>query len=141
MAGHKVILRFMDGNLIRGYIADLSPLDDFVSVEEDGLSESQTIAIDELKAIFFVKTFEGNSSHSEKKSFLTIPAPGKKIFVRFKDGESMTGYLEGDFPWEKGFFLDPKKTNGFFLRPVDAESNNLKVFVVAASVSDVTSVR
>jgi hypothetical protein len=41
-------------------------------------------------------------------------------------------------PWEKGFFLEPAKGKGFFLIPVDDESNNAKVFVIAQSVWEVT---
>ena len=54
----------------------------------------------------------------------------------------MIGYLEGDMPWEKGFFIskpDEKKT-GFFLMPADEGSNNIKVFVIGASVKDITAI-
>ncbi len=64
------------------------------------------------------------------------------MFVRFKDGESMIGYLEGDMPWEKGFFIskpDEKKAV-FFLMPADEGSNNIKVFVIGASVKDITAI-
>ncbi len=140
MNRQKVIVRFIDGRVEKGFVADFSPEDDFVFMEDES-SERRKIRIDELKAIFFVKTFEGNKTHVEKKSF-TSPLPkGKRIFVRFKDGESMMGYREGDLPWEKGFFLEPhKKMKGFFLVPVDRESNNIKVYVVATSVRDVAQI-
>jgi hypothetical protein len=65
------------------------------------------------------------------------------VFVKFRDGESLLGFLEGDFPWEKGFFLSrqDKGLKGFFLLPVDEDANNIKVFVVSSSVVDVTVVR
>ena len=85
-----------------------------------------------------MRSFEGNKGHSEKKTFLWPSTTGKRVFVKFKDGEYMTGYTEGDVPWDKGFFLEPPKGKGFFLIPVDDASNNLKVFVVANSVWDVT---
>ncbi len=137
MNRERVILRFLDGRLLRGYIDDFSATDEFVSFE-NGLSETQRIGVHELKAIFFVRTFEGKRSYSEKKSFREPVSLGKRVFVKFKDSECMTGYLEGGVPWEKGFFLEPKKGPGFFLVPVDNESNNTKVFVVASSVWDVT---
>jgi len=45
-------------------------------------------------------------------------------------------------PWERGFFLSKKDSDlkGFFLLPVDEDTNNIKVFVVASSVDDVTVV-
>lgn len=137
MTRDKVILRCLDGRLVKGYIDDFSVSDEFVALEYES-SEKQKIRVDELKAIFFVRTFEGNKSYSEKKSFRDLVSLGKRVFVKFKDGECMTGYLEGDVPWEKGFFLETSKGPGFFLVPVDSESNNIKVFVVASSVWDVT---
>jgi hypothetical protein len=82
----------------------------------------------DLKAVFFVKDFTGNSSYNEKKSF----APGqiingRKVKVSFKDGEVLVGSTMG---------YDPKR-EGFFLFPPDAQSNNMKVFVVLSSVGKV----
>jgi hypothetical protein len=57
--------------------------------------------------------------------------------VRFKDGERLSGYLEGDVPWQRGFFLESKK-DGFFIIPSDDQTNNIKVFVVSTSVTNVT---
>ncbi len=132
-----MILRCLDGRLIKGFIGDFSVSDEVVTLEDEVL-QSHTFRVDELKAIFFVRTFEGNRNHSERKTFSDPVSLGKRVFVKFKDGESMIGYIEGGVPWEKGFFLEPKKGPGFFLIPVDVESNNSKVFVVASSVWDVT---
>ena len=130
-------MRCLDGRVIRGHIDDFSASDERVAVEDES-SARQEIGVEELKAIFFVRTFEGNRSYAEKKSFLEQVSLGKRVFVKFKDGECMTGYIEGGVPWKRGFFLEPKKGPGFFLLPVDNESNNIKVFVVASSVWDVT---
>ncbi len=137
MKRQRVILRCFDGRLIKGYIGNFSASDETV-VLEDELLQKQKYSVSDLKAIFFVRTFEGNKSHSEAKTFRDPISLGKRVFVKFKDGESMTGYIEGGVPWERGFFLEPKKGPGFFLIPVDSESNNIKVFVVASSVWDVT---
>jgi hypothetical protein len=137
MERQRIILRCLDGRLIRGYIGGFSVTDELVSLEDEFL-QKRKYRVDELKAIFFVRTFEGNRGHSEQKTFRDPVSLGKRVFVKFKDGESMTGYIEGGVPWEKGFFLEPKKGPGFFLVPVDSESNNIKVFVVATSVWDVT---
>ncbi|MCL5422111.1 MAG: hypothetical protein M1461_06530 [Nitrospirae bacterium] len=137
MDRQRVILRCLDGRLIRGYVNDFSTSDEFVALEDES-SQLHQFRVDELKAIFFVRTFEGKPEHSEKKTFRDPVSLGKRVFVKFKDGESMTGYIEGGVPWEKGFFLEPKKGPGFFLIPVDHDSNNIKVFVVASSVWDVT---
>ncbi|GAB4413902.1 MAG: hypothetical protein OHK0032_09980 [Thermodesulfovibrionales bacterium] len=137
MNRQKAILRLLDGRLIKGYMDNFSPSDESVFIE-DALSKVHEVSIEGLKAIFFVRTFEGDKSRSEKKSFAGTVHHGKKVFVRFKDGESMVGYTEGDIPWQRGFFLEARKGKGFFLTPVDSESNNMKIFVVATAVRDVT---
>lgn len=132
----KAILRFLDGRMLKGFIKDFTVVEDYVFIEDES-SEKQKIKLKELKAIFFVKKFEGNKSHREKKSFTGVKPAGKRLFIRFKDGEQMTGFLEGDTPWEKGFFLE-KKERGFFFRPVDEDCNNIRIFVVTSSLQDVT---
>ena len=96
-----------------------------------------------LKAIFFVRTFEGNRQYSEKKSYGIRKPRGRRTFIKFIDGEDMVGFLEGDLPWEKGFFLNRNTINnlrGFFLLPADEGSNNMRVFIFAHAVRDVTVV-
>lgn len=139
MVGHqKAILRFTDGRMLKGLIKDFTLADDYVYIEDES-SETQKIKLNHLKAIFFVKDFQGNSSHREKKSFTHTKPTGKRLFVRFKDGEQMTGFLDGSLPWSTGFHLDLKKTSGFFLVPVDEDSNNIRVFVVTSALADLTA--
>ena len=137
MDRQKIVLRFIDGRLIKGHIDEFSPKADSILIEEES-GAGRRFAMDELKAIFFVRTFTGDRNRSEKKSFEKENPPGKRVFVKFKDGESMVGYVEGEVPWEKGFFLEPVRGKGFFLIPVDDASNNTKVFVIAQSVWEVT---
>ena len=136
MDNQKVILRFLSGRIIKGYISDFSPLNNHISVIDE-TSNKQDIQLNELKAVFYVKSFEGNKLYFEKKSFTKTNQKGKKILVRFKDGERLIGYLEGDVPWQRGFFLESKK-DGFFIIPSDDQTNNIKVFVVSTSVTNVT---
>lgn len=129
-------MRFLDGRIIKGYIGDFSPPCEHISVVDE-TSNEQDIQLNELKAVFYVKSFEGNTGYSETKSFTKTNQKGKKVLVRFEDGERLTGYLEGDVPWQKGFFLEPK-TGGFFLIPSDDKTNNIKVFVISTSVTNIT---
>jgi len=136
---NKVILHFLDGKLLKGYMQDFTIADDVVFIQ-DASDDSQKVRVKDLKAIFFVKKFEGDKAYRERKSFEGSKPAGRRMFLRFKDGESLTGCVDGDIPWEKGFFLEEKKMNGFFLIPSDSDSNNIKVFVVASSVKDVTMI-
>lgn len=137
MDREKVVIRYLDGKIVKGHVLSFSPSNKEIIIE-DLSSEKRSINIDDLKAVFFVRTFEGDRNRVETKSFLGTVPKGKRIFVRFKDGEAMTGYAEGEIPWQKGFFLESSKSAGFFLTPVDSHSNNIKVFIVAKSVRDVT---
>jgi hypothetical protein len=137
---HRVVVRFSNGKILKGYVRNFVANEIFVLVEEVGTQTEESIPINELKAIFFVKTFEGVSGYRDKKAYGIRQGTGRKVYVRFNDGESMIGFLEGEIPWKKGFFLSKpnSKVKGFFLIPVDSGSNNIKVFIVGSSIKDIT---
>jgi hypothetical protein len=95
-----------------------------------------------LKAVFFVKSLEGEKNYRERKSFAPHGKKGDRVFIKFMDGESLVGFLSGDVPWDrkKGYFLAAKQMGqkGFFLIPADEKSNNMKVFVILSFVEDVS---
>jgi hypothetical protein len=68
MNKQQVVLRFLDGRIIKGYMGNFSPANNHISVVDERLNE-QDIKINELKAVFYVKSFEGNKHYFDKKSF------------------------------------------------------------------------
>ena len=125
----KIVLRHLDGRISKGYSMDFSPSKSSLHLRQDPTGASGDKPIDlrigELKAIFFVKTFEGNRDHHERRRFLgEDKLHGRKIEVTFVDGEVMQGSTMG---------YDPKRP-GFFLFPPDPESNNIRIFVVSSAV-------
>jgi small nuclear ribonucleoprotein (snRNP)-like protein len=138
----KVILRLSDGGVLKGYLNGFSPRADEVEFVDAVTSETHRVDVAKMKAIFFVRSFEGDRQYREKKRYGSSKARGNRVYIRFKDGESLVGFLEGDVPWEKGFFLSKSVSDGkgFFLLPVDEDANNRKVFVIASSVADMTVV-
>jgi hypothetical protein len=134
----KVVLHLKNGTIVKGFLVQFSEeADELRILTRKGATER--FYIDDLKAIFFVKTFEGKPKYRETKRYDETDFKGKRIYIKFYDGESILGYLQGDFPWQKGFHLSgqsPKK-KGFFIIPVDKQSNNEKIFVVVSSVEDV----
>jgi len=138
----KAVIRFNNGTMLKGYLRDFSPSLTEVILEEAGSNKIHKVKTYELKAIFFVRTFEGTREYKERKSYGITKPKGQRVFIKFRDNESLIGFLEGGVPWEKGFFLSKldKGIQGFFLLPVDEDSNNIKVFVIASSVDDVTVV-
>jgi hypothetical protein len=135
----KVILRFVDGKMLKGFMKDLKLSEDHLFIEDES-SQQLKVRLKELKAIFFVRRFEGNRTYQEKKSFTGTPPNSKRIFVKFKDGENMMGYMEGEIPWERGFFLESMKEKGFYVIPVDEGSNNIKILVITSAVKDVAMI-
>lgn len=138
----KVVIRFLDGRILKGYLADPSFGAAFLTLQDRETDESRVIELNELKAVYFVRTFEGDPEYKENKAYGIRKPVGKRIFIKFRDGEGMIGFLEGDVPWEKGFFLYKSQgtSPGFLVVPADDGSNNIKTYVITASVDDVTIV-
>jgi len=136
----KTVTRLVNGQTLKGDLLVFSPEGNEVVVKERGTERSHRVDISDVKAVFFVKTFEGDNEYREKKSYGLTKTKGQRIFVKFKDGESLVGFLEGEVPWKKGFFLSKQDggLKGFFLLPVDEDTNNDRVFVVSSSVEDLT---
>jgi hypothetical protein len=125
----RVIMRYADGRLMKGYTNDFfpnKPLCHLLSVESQPTDKGVEVYLKDLKAVFFVKDFTGKQAYKEKKDFAEGQQPsGRKVEVTFKDGEVLVGSTLG---------YDPNRL-GFFVIPVDTQSNNLRVFVVQAAVS------
>jgi uncharacterized protein DUF6982 len=122
----KVVVHFRDGRLLKGYTSDLTvnqPTFRLTPVDWGG--ETETIQIESLKAVFFVKDFAGDSAYSEKKAFAPDApyAPGRVEF-HMEDGESLVGVVQDYQPDEAGFFLVP----------ADPQSNNVRCFVVGKAI-------
>ncbi|HZN04259.1 MAG TPA: hypothetical protein VFD06_11820 [Candidatus Polarisedimenticolia bacterium] len=122
-----IVARFADGRTIKGTTHDFAPDKDIFHVYVDG-DESKpavTIRISALKAIFFVKTYQGDSSYVEDKSFRPGADQGRRIRVIFKDKEEIAGFAPGSVAGRSGFFV----------LPVDRASNNSRIFIVHAAVA------
>ena len=117
----KVILRRKDGVLVRcsTYSHFSAAYRQMKVVTAEGKVES--VPLEDLKAIFFVKDFEGNPDYHATAAYVTgSPRAGRAVAVTFEDGETLRGKvlnLAEDRP-------------GFFLFPADPNDNNHKVFVV-----------
>jgi hypothetical protein len=126
----RVVARFMDGKVMKGTTQDFFPnRPSFHLLPVDG-SAGIEIRCKQLKALFFVKTFEGNKHRKDVRGFVSAPAEtaqGKKIAVRFKDGEVICGYSLSYTPDREGFFVFP----------ADSEGNNLRAYVVTGATAEV----
>src|SRR5262245_44622819 len=130
----KVVAHYKDGRIVKGHTRDFSPgRDSFTLHPYVGVTGPLPVFLDELKAVFHVRTFEGNRDHPpsrgkvgmvEEPRFSQVMENGRRVALQFNDGERLWGYAEMDDPPERGFF--------FF--PTDPGDNNLRVYVVRSSL-------
>ena len=131
MFGAKIVLRYRDGRVSKGFSPDFSSNRSlFHLIPHDSTDSQQRIPVlqSELKAVFFVKDFQGNPSYNEVKEFNEARSgAGQKVRVHFKDGEILVGTTQ---------VYDLNRA-GFFLIPVDPESNNNGCFVIIAATKEI----
>lgn len=141
MSRLKVVAHRKSGQIIKGFV-ELN-----VPVNRDGMPESGPaplpksltihpspegrdviIPVDTLKALFFVKSFDGDPAYAEIKFF--NPAPkieGLWIHVTFADGETTEGIVSNN--------LDFVNEPGFLMKPPDPHSNNHAVYVLKSALT------
>jgi hypothetical protein len=124
-----VVVRFLDGRTLKGTTHDFAPNKSEFHLYEGGDESSHAVPVGtaSLKAVFFVKSYEGDQSRQDKNDFEGTAVHGRKMRVRFLDGEEIAGTTTG---------YNPKKP-GFFLIPADPDGNNARVFVVSSAVASV----
>jgi hypothetical protein len=100
-----------------------------MKVRRLGAEAFEDIPIAKLKAIFYVKDFDGNARHKDLQFYKRAPlVHGIWSRVEFLDGEVMEGLVHNTI----GFVRDP----GFFIRPTDPASNNRVVYVLKSWLKD-----
>ncbi len=130
-ARQRLVVRYKDKRRERGVSFNLSPQDEGFNldlVDDAGklTGESHYVNFDELKAVFYVKSFDGRFDKSTVYKEW-IPE-GKEMVVKFQDGEVIRGFslhlYRGDEP-------------RFYLIPNDPESNNISILVERSAVEAV----
>ena len=96
------------------------------------LLDSETVedvSTKDAKAVFFVKTFDGDLRHRALHFHEHAPiVTGLWVRVYFYDGEMIEGIISNT----RDFVLE----TGFFLRPTDPNGNNRLVYVLKAGLKD-----
>jgi hypothetical protein len=137
--GGKVVMRLLSGRMLKGTLTDFNPASPMVRLRLSNQQDLMEISLNEVKAIFFVKTFTGNKAYHEKRKFGLARGRGRRIMVRFKDGEILLGSTEGEIPRLGGSLAanSAGDAKGITMFPADPESNNTEVFVVYSSLIDI----
>ncbi|NVN89834.1 MAG: hypothetical protein HXX11_04455 [Desulfuromonadales bacterium] len=123
---NKIAVHFVDGKVRKGTTEDFFPNKAVFHITDKDSGLRQEITIHDLKAIYFVKSFDGNPDHQERGDVERFGL-GKKIRVHFMDDETLIGYTQGFTPARPSFIVFPS----------DPDSNNEKILVVTAATNKV----
>ena len=136
MLGKKTVVKFNDGKIIKGYTTDFNPNRELFHVrpidegQEGEQGEQVEVNLNDIKAVFFVKDFQGNKEYQKVRTFngYASGSPSqRKIVVIFKDGENFYGTTHS---------YAPDRT-GFFVYPIDQNDNNDRLFVPRSALEKV----
>jgi hypothetical protein len=125
MNNRKIVVKFKDGSIKKGIVVDFYPDKSPLKLQllNNGI---ETIEMEDLKAVFFVKSFQGNKNHIKKYQDPN-PWAGKRIQVDFTDGEAIIGHT---MHYSLGH-------HGFFLIPADHGNNNEEIFVITSATKQI----
>ena len=136
MLGRKVVVKFKDGKILKGWTANISPnkevfyLYKHKELREKDKEDIIEVKLSSLRAVFFVKSHKGNKDYKKVRTFKDQPkvTPSqRKIIVTCKDGEKIYGTTLGYNPNKKGFFIFP----------IDPKDNNERIFISQVVVESV----
>ena len=140
MARLKIVAHLRTGKLLKGYAELPLPTDSSgvvatvpaslpkqISLEEIEGGRKHSLPLSSLKALFFVKSFEGNPQYAEIKFFNGEPKiEGLWVHLTFADSEKIEGIVHNSIS-----FLTE---SGFLMKPPDPNSNNQAVYVLKESL-------
>lgn len=123
---NEVVAHYLDGRVIKGTCLDIDPTRPtcHVKTAEQGMVQ---VMLAQLKALFFVRTLDGNPGYEEVKTVDASDARARgaaAIQLQFADGEQVVG-LTTRFPPVRRFF---------YVVPADANSNNVRILVNRSAV-------
>lgn len=128
-AWQKIVVRYSEGQILKGYTHDFSPARQQFTLWPSlnaASHERVIVPLARLKGVFFVRDFAGNPGYVERVE-CSDPQHGRRIEVTLMDDEVIVGRTLSYRP----------DGHGFFVIPADPLANNIRVFVVASSVRQV----
>ena len=125
--GKLVAVRFLDGRLIKGWTINFRPNREFLHVRTDTDAEPVQVGLSGLKAIFFIKTPDGDPRRVDRKAFDDRPGIEKKVWIEFEDGECMPGWSSNPCTPQAGFYVFP----------TDPECNLERAYVLRAAIRSI----
>ena len=132
-----VVVHSVGGNLTKGTlewetvsesVIPPTPLPDVLHIKCSGSTEEKVVPLSDTKAVFLVKTHEGDNEHEEVKFFETVTPNHVWARIQFADGEVLEGRAENS----PRLLFDP----GIWLQPFDMTGNNSLVYIPKSSIID-----
>jgi hypothetical protein len=124
---NKIVVHMKDGTVRKGITHDFDPAaPTFHVLPAEGGGVPGRVAIEEMKALFYVKDYIGNRDFVSRRQFDEAHRSGRRTILTFADGETMWGYQAES----------PDAGPGFYFFPIDERDNNIRIFVVRSSLKE-----
>ncbi len=115
----------LEGLLVQG----VRRLPEILRLRKPDDESIQEVPVNQVKAVFFVKSFEGQGTRHDLKFFSNAPmVHGVWVQLQFKDGEIMEGIILNGMH----HLTEP----GFFVHPTDPDANNSLIYVLKSALAD-----
>lgn len=125
---NRVVVRYADGRVSKGFTFDFLPnKESFHLVDAEDERKVTAVSANELKAVFFVKSFAGNKNRKSVPPVRWGRAGGHRLKITFRDGEVVYGTTTAYTPGRRGFFIVP----------ADEGENNERAYVFTDSTVSV----
>jgi Family of unknown function (DUF6982) len=126
----KVVIAYLDGRRVQGYVFDFSPVREACRVfpsQTAQAGQGETVDLKTLKAIFFLQDSAPATEPGMAPPKPTVATQRRRLEVIFQDKERLEGSTEGY----------SKDRLGFFMVPEDPTGKILRVFVINRNVKEV----
>ena len=126
----KVVVRFLDRNVLRGYLnpSKLGDAENLELLTPEG--EQRTFAVKEVRSIYFVREF-ADDFEPERKAFLSRPKlDGLWVRLKFRDEDTIEGVVPNDLL----SLLD----RGVQITPPDLHGTTLRIFIPRTALTEMT---
>lgn len=126
----KVVVRFLDRNVLRGYLnpGKLGDAETLELLTPEG--EQRNFAVKEVRSIYFVREFV-KDFEPERKTFLSRPKlDGLWVRLKFRDEDTIEGVVPNDLL----SLLD----RGVQITPPDLHGTTLRIFIPRTALTEMT---
>jgi len=138
---YRIVIRYED-HAVRGFAeaSDLGSIEqmlrneptsslDTIRMKLVDTNKAEDVSTKNAKAVFFVKTFDGDLRHKALHFHENAPiVQGLWVRIAFHDGETIEGIISNS----RDYVLE----HGFFMMPTDPNGNNRLIYVLKDRLKD-----